>query len=78
MTDQTPVAEAGPRAAAPRAADRPVGAAPGDPVVLAGAAGPAASSRSLLAFLVKTFLVQAFYIPSGSMENTLQSATGCW
>jgi len=24
-----------------------------------------------LAFLVKTFLVQAFYIPSGSMENTL-------
>jgi signal peptidase I len=25
-----------------------------------------------LAFLVKTFLVQAFYIPSGSMENTLQ------
>jgi signal peptidase I len=25
----------------------------------------------LLAFLVKTFLVQAFYIPSGSMENTL-------
>ncbi|KWW99668.1 Signal peptidase I [Carbonactinospora thermoautotrophica] len=26
----------------------------------------------LLALLVKTFLVQAFYIPSGSMENTLQ------
>lgn len=26
----------------------------------------------LLAFLVKTFLVQAFYIPSGSMEQTLQ------
>lgn len=25
----------------------------------------------LLAFLVKTFLVQIFYIPSGSMENTL-------
>ncbi|TAK70790.1 MAG: signal peptidase I [Actinomycetota bacterium] len=25
-----------------------------------------------LAFLVKTFVVQAFYIPSGSMENTLQ------
>jgi len=25
-----------------------------------------------LAFLVKTFLVQAFYIPSGSMEQTLQ------
>ena len=25
-----------------------------------------------VAFLVKTFLVQAFYIPSGSMENTLQ------
>ena len=24
-----------------------------------------------IAFLVKTFLVQAFYIPSGSMENTL-------
>jgi signal peptidase I len=26
----------------------------------------------LVAFIVKTFLVQAFYIPSGSMENTLQ------
>ena len=26
----------------------------------------------LVAFLVKSFLVQAFYIPSGSMENTLQ------
>lgn len=26
----------------------------------------------LLAFLIKTFLVQAFYIPSGSMQNTLQ------
>jgi len=25
-----------------------------------------------LAILLKTFLVQAFYIPSGSMENTLQ------
>ena len=25
----------------------------------------------LLAFLIKTFLVQAFYIPSGSMQNTL-------
>jgi signal peptidase I len=25
-----------------------------------------------LAFLVKTFLVQAFYIPSGSMQNTLE------
>ncbi len=26
----------------------------------------------VLAFLIKTFLVQAFYIPSGSMQNTLQ------
>jgi signal peptidase I len=26
----------------------------------------------ILAFLIKTFLVQAFYIPSGSMQNTLQ------
>ncbi|MFF4989136.1 signal peptidase I [Streptosporangium saharense] len=26
----------------------------------------------LLALLIKTFIVQAFYIPSGSMENTLQ------
>lgn len=25
-----------------------------------------------LAFVLKTFLIQAFYIPSGSMENTLQ------
>ena len=26
----------------------------------------------LVSFLVKTFLVRSFYIPSGSMENTLQ------
>ena len=26
----------------------------------------------VLAFLIKTFLVQAFYIPSGSMQNTLE------
>lgn len=26
----------------------------------------------IVAFLIKTFLVQAFYIPSGSMEDTLQ------
>jgi signal peptidase I len=26
----------------------------------------------VLAFLLKTFLIQAFFIPSGSMENTLQ------
>jgi signal peptidase I len=34
-----------------------------------------------LALLIKTFLVQAFYIPSASMENTLQggnpTCTGC-
>lgn len=26
----------------------------------------------LISFLVKTFLIRSFYIPSGSMENTLQ------
>ena len=31
----------------------------------------------LLALLVKTFLVQAFFIPSGSMEQTLHGCTGC-
>jgi signal peptidase I len=35
----------------------------------------------VLALLIKTFLVQAFYIPSASMENTLQGGnpqcTGC-
>jgi signal peptidase I len=35
----------------------------------------------VLALLIKTFLVQAFYIPSASMENTLQggnpTCTGC-
>jgi signal peptidase I len=30
-----------------------------------------------LALLVKTFLVQAFYIPSGSMEQTLHGCRGC-
>lgn len=31
----------------------------------------------VLALLVKTFLVQAFFIPSGSMETTLHGCTGC-
>jgi signal peptidase I len=30
-----------------------------------------------LAILIKTFLVQAFFIPSGSMERTLHGCTGC-
>ncbi len=30
-----------------------------------------------LALLVKTFLVQAFFIPSGSMEQTLHGCPGC-
>ncbi|PZA18901.1 signal peptidase I, partial [Modestobacter versicolor] len=29
------------------------------------------------ALLVKTFLIQAFFIPSGSMEQTLHGCTGC-
>ena len=28
--------------------------------------------------MIKTFLVQAFYIPSGSMRDTLRSTTGSW
>jgi signal peptidase I len=31
----------------------------------------------VLALVVKTFLVQAFFIPSGSMEQTLHGCTGC-
>ena len=34
-------------------------------------------SAFLLALLVKTFLVQAFFIPSGSMEQTLHGCPGC-
>ncbi len=30
-----------------------------------------------LAFFIRTFLVQAFYIPSESMENTLHGCSGC-
>lgn len=30
-----------------------------------------------LAFLMKTFLIQAFFIPSGSMEKTLHGCSGC-
>ncbi len=70
MTEQSPVAEAGPRA--PRHAQliRPVGPPRRSsfwrelPVLLVVA--------FLLAFLVKTFVAQPFYIPSGSMEQTLQ------
>ena len=32
----------------------------------------------VLALLIKTFLVQAFYIPSESMDPTLQVVTGSW
>ena len=56
---------------------------PATPVDVDGADHPKRSSfwRELpilviialaLAFILKTFLIQAFYIPSGSMENTLQ------
>ncbi len=31
----------------------------------------------VLALLIKTFLVQAFFIPSGSMEQTLHGCPGC-
>jgi signal peptidase I len=31
----------------------------------------------VLALIVKTFFVQAFFIPSGSMERTLHGCTGC-
>ena len=31
----------------------------------------------VLALLIKTFLVQAFFIPSGSMERTLHGCPGC-
>src|SRR5687767_2201161 len=31
----------------------------------------------ILALIVKTFFVQAFFIPSGSMEETLHGCTGC-
>ena len=31
----------------------------------------------VLSLLVKTFLVQAFFVPSGSMEPTLHGCTGC-
>src|SRR3954453_22536761 len=30
-----------------------------------------------LALLMKAFLIQAFFIPSGSMEQTLHGCTGC-
>ena len=32
----------------------------------------------LVALVIKTFFLQAFYIPSRSMEPTLESVTGCW
>ena len=75
MVDQTDVAATLPESEPPRPRSRGG----------AHAAKPAPSSGSFwkelpilllvafgIAFLVKTFLVQAFYIPSGSMQNTLE------
>jgi signal peptidase I len=77
---ETTSAEAGP--AGTSGAGREPGADPGPEA--AGADGGKRKQRSfwrelpilvvvalLLAILIKTFAVQAFYIPSGSMENTL-------
>jgi signal peptidase I len=64
--------------------------APGDAVDAAAAPAVPAKKRSTsrevvvlvvialaLALVVKTFLVQAFFIPSGSMETTLHGCDGC-
>ena len=76
-----PVSGGGPDANAPGAPG-----APGQRAVKSPAKGPAAKKKGrsfwkelpvlivvalLLTLVIKTYLVQAFYIPSGSMQNTL-------
>ncbi|HSN07263.1 MAG TPA: signal peptidase I [Candidatus Angelobacter sp.] len=75
MVDQTDVASALPEPLPPRR--RSAGGAHAAPPVRSGASFWKELPLLLLvafglAFLVKTFLVQAFFIPSGSMQNTLQ------
>ncbi|MGY1749805.1 signal peptidase I [Modestobacter sp. SYSU DS0511] len=75
----------------PEAGDRRSGAPEpgGAPAAARGGRAPAKKGSLLrelpvllviafvLALLVKTFLVQAFFIPSGSMEQTLHGCPGC-
>ena len=76
MVDQTDVASAVPEPSPPRRRRSAGGAHAAPPVKSSGSFWKELPLLLLvafgLAFLVKTFLVQAFFIPSGSMQNTLE------
>ncbi|HEY3409460.1 MAG TPA: hypothetical protein VGK53_14910 [Propionicimonas sp.] len=64
------------RAAPRRRPHRTSGPIPVRPVVATAGGGDRAGSALVLPLLVKTFLVQAFWIPSASMRDTLTENDG--
>jgi signal peptidase I len=90
MSTHGPDDPADPRPDGQPSADKPTDPGAGPAATASGSGGKTVKKGSLLrelpvllviafvlALVVKTFLVQAFFIPSGSMEQTLHGCTGC-
>jgi signal peptidase I len=75
-TDQTDGPDAG-RPAATGSAAKTEQERPKRPHSMLRETGGIVLTALIVSLLVKTFLVQAFYVPSGSMEPTLHGCPGC-